>query len=210
MVPPMPRRAKRRPDEPGRDKLIAAGRHVFGEHGFDAATTAQIADRAAISKSVLYHYFGSKADLYRAILEVDTRELLDKVAAAVATVSPAGPRLRPGIDAYLRFLWERPASWRLLLRDAPSDPGLLQLHDRLRQERATALGALLSRPGKASHGVAAQALYTELLTIAIRAFADWWYDHRDTERDRVLEAILDFAAAGTGQLTGSGHEQRAV
>jgi len=72
-----------------------------------------------VAKSVLYHYFDSKAALYEAILEAQTYELLERVAAAVPGDHGA-PRLRAGIDAYLRFLAERPPAWRLLVRDPPA------------------------------------------------------------------------------------------
>src|SRR3954454_14328053 len=105
----MPRRANIRPDEAGRDRILEAGRTVFGEHGFDATSIAEIGERADIAKSVLYHHFGSKAGLYEAILEADGRELIAAVAAAVAPQGEGdGPRLRPGIDAFLRFLQEHP------------------------------------------------------------------------------------------------------
>src|SRR4051812_2735285 len=120
----MPRRAKIRPDEPGDEKILDAARAVFGEQGYDAASIAEIGLRAGISKSVLYHYFGSKAGLYRAIVERGAAELVATVAAAVPTPDDPGPRLRPGVDAFLRFLSEHPDTWRLMTRDAPSDAEL--------------------------------------------------------------------------------------
>src|SRR5919204_4404963 len=95
----MPRRAKVRPDEPGREKILDAARETFGERGFDATSIAEIGRRAAISKSVLYHYFGSKAGLYAALLEHDAGALVKAVAAAVPPLGDVeAPRLRPGID----------------------------------------------------------------------------------------------------------------
>src|SRR5436190_19970491 len=110
----MPRRAKIRPDEPGREKVLVAGLELFGERGYDATSIAEIGLRAGIAKSVLYHYFGSKAGLYEEVAVAQTRELVATVAAAVPD-DPDAPRLRPGVDAYLAFLAERPPTWRLLL-----------------------------------------------------------------------------------------------
>ena len=76
----MPRRAKLRPDEPGREKVLEAGLELFGERGYHATSIAEIGRRAGISKSVLYHYFGSKAGLYEAIVEAETHDLLESVA----------------------------------------------------------------------------------------------------------------------------------
>src|SRR2546423_4065625 len=116
----VPGRAKTSPDEPGRDKVLAAGLELFGERGYHATSIAEIGLRAGIAKSVLYHYFASKAGLYEEIAATQTRELVAAVGEAVPA-DPDAPRLRAGVDAYLAFLAARPAAWRLLLRDPPAD-----------------------------------------------------------------------------------------
>lgn len=187
----MPRRAKLRPDEPGRDKVLSAALELFGERGYHATSIAEIGERAGIAKSVLYHYFGSKAGLYVAIAESEAAALMQRVAAAVPD-DPQAPRLRAGVDAVLSFLEERPASWRLLLRDAPADPELASLYARLSAEREAALVGLLVSPSKR----AAAPAHIGLVVTGIRAFASWWYEHRDVPRQQVVEAIVDFARAG--------------
>jgi len=119
----VPRRANLRPDEPGREKVLDAGRELFAQRGYHATSIAEIGERAGIAKSVLYHHFGSKAGLYEAIVDAETDALVARVGEAVPSDAGA-PRLRAGVDAYLGFLAERPDSWRLLLRDPPVDPEL--------------------------------------------------------------------------------------
>src|SRR3954466_13311072 len=144
----MPRRAKIRPDEPGREKVLAAALELFGERGYHATSIADIGLRAGISKSVLYHYFGSKAGLYELIAETEGEALLERVAAAVPA-DPDAPRVRAGIDAFLAFLAERPATWRLLVRDPPADPELIAVHERIVGERGEALAPLPAQPADA-------------------------------------------------------------
>ncbi|HBC85557.1 MAG TPA: DUF1956 domain-containing protein [Lentisphaeria bacterium] len=50
-----------------RDKLISAGMEVFGEYGFDGATTRMIASRAGVNLAAIPYYFGSKKELYNAV-----------------------------------------------------------------------------------------------------------------------------------------------
>jgi AcrR family transcriptional regulator len=191
----VPRRAKIRPDEPGREKVLDAGLELFGERGYHATSIAEIGERAGIAKSVLYHYFDSKAALYEAILEAQTNELLERVAAAVPG-DPGAPRLRAGIDAYLRFLAERPPAWRLLVRDPPADPALIEVHERLARQRTAGLATLLAPAGKRAKA----APHVELVGTAIRAFAAWWYEHRDVPQEQIAEAIHDVARAGARHL----------
>jgi AcrR family transcriptional regulator len=199
----MPRRAKVRPDEPGRDKVLEAGLELFGSHGYDATSIADIGERAGVAKSVLYHYFSSKAELYRAIAEAETRALLEHVGAAVPPEANA-PRLRPGIDAYLEFLSQRPATWRLLLRDPPADPGLRELHARLAGKRAAALAGLLAGPEK----LADDAPHVQLVATAVLVFAGWWYEHREIPRSQIVDAIADVAGAASSRIQPVPSEKR--
>lgn len=48
--------------------ILAAGRVEFADRGFEGARVDAIADRAGANKRLLYHYFGNKEDLYRAVL----------------------------------------------------------------------------------------------------------------------------------------------
>jgi AcrR family transcriptional regulator len=190
----MPRRANVRPDEAGLGRVLDAGLRLFGERGYEATSIADIGEAAGIAKSVLYHYFDSKAALYTAILEAQTDDLVARVASAIPPGN--GPRLRPAVDAYLGFLAQRPEAWRLLLREPPADPDLADIHRRLAAERAAGLGELLATADKRAQDPA----HVELVSTAIRTFATWWYDHRDVPRERVVEAVMDMAEAGARRL----------
>jgi hypothetical protein len=96
------------------------------------------------------------------------------------------------VDAYLGFLAERPAAWRLLVREPPADRALAEVHRRLAAGRAGALTELLAEPAKRSR----QAAHVELVAVAIRTFASWWYDHRDIPQEQIADAIMDVARAG--------------
>ena len=64
----------RNPELTKRDILVAA-REEFCEHGLDGARVDRIAVRAAANKRLLYHYFGNKEALYRAVLLAAYREI---------------------------------------------------------------------------------------------------------------------------------------
>ena len=52
-----------------RKKLLTAARLEFARHGFAGARVDEIAERAAVNKQLVYHYFGDKDALYLAVLE---------------------------------------------------------------------------------------------------------------------------------------------
>jgi AcrR family transcriptional regulator len=175
--------------------VLAAGLELFGERGYNATSIAEIGLRAGIAKSVLYHYFGSKAGLYEEIAAAQTRELIAVVGEAVPA-DPDAPRLRMGVDAYLAFLAERPAAWRLLLRDPPAEPELVAIHERLARDREQALNRLLTRQAKLGR----EQPQAGLVGTAIRAFAAWWYEHPEIPREVVVDAIMDVAAAAARHI----------
>jgi AcrR family transcriptional regulator len=52
-----------------RKRILDAARYVFGANGYDAATNKEIAETAGITTGAIYHYFGSKRDLYVAVFD---------------------------------------------------------------------------------------------------------------------------------------------
>jgi AcrR family transcriptional regulator len=184
--------------EGGRSRILEAALTAFAERGYDAASIAEIGQRAGVAKSVMYHHFGSKAGLYEAVVEKQTEDIVEAVAAAVPD-DPAAPRLRAGVDAYFQFLKSRPTVWRLLVRDPPVEPALADVHRRLQDQRARVLTSLLTQ--ERHRGRADKALFADLLTTAIRAYASWWYEHPRAPRTRVVDAVMAFTGAGARHLS---------
>src|SRR5881409_2528956 len=81
---PAARRTSRLPRGARRKQLLAAAQDVFVAQGFHAAAMDDIADRAGVSKPVLYQHFPGKRELYLALLEQQVDELTDRVRQAMA------------------------------------------------------------------------------------------------------------------------------
>src|SRR5213079_2294618 len=83
--PSKPRRAGTRlvPRAVREEQMLGVAGDVFAERGFHAASMDEIADRADISKPMLYAYFGSKEGLYSAYVERAGADLLARMDAAV-------------------------------------------------------------------------------------------------------------------------------
>lgn len=79
------------------EKIIRAASRVFAEHGYAATKTADIAELAQLPKPNIYYYFGSKENLYRAVLESVTEPLL---AASEPFEQHADPVI--ALTAYIR------------------------------------------------------------------------------------------------------------
>src|SRR5690242_1359466 len=71
----------RAPDR-SRKRILAAALREFSAKGLAGARVNAIAGRASINKRMLYHYFGNKKDLFRAVLEHKMAERMAWLASA--------------------------------------------------------------------------------------------------------------------------------
>jgi TetR/AcrR family transcriptional regulator, cholesterol catabolism regulator len=75
------------------DELVAAAAREFAVHGYDQTTMARLARATGLATGALYHYFGSKEQLLRAICDQLMEPLLaraQQLCAQDAGVDPAG------------------------------------------------------------------------------------------------------------------------
>ena len=77
-----------------RRQLLEAGARVFTERSYNTVSMSDVAKEAGISKGLLYHYFSSKQDLFRATLEVAAAELYAQVAPTTNCRCRSGWRRR--------------------------------------------------------------------------------------------------------------------
>ena len=85
-------------------QLLRAAQDVFVAQGFHAAAMDDIADRAGVSKPVLYQHFPGKRELYLALLEQQVDELTDRVRQAMAGTEDNRTRVDGAVGAYFDFI----------------------------------------------------------------------------------------------------------
>ena len=95
--------AKQRPrdSEATRRRILGAAKAEFAAHGLGGARVDEIAERAEANKRMIYHYFGSKEDLFQAVIEeayLDIREA--EQALALDHLSPPA-----ALEKLVRFTW---------------------------------------------------------------------------------------------------------
>ncbi|MEN2514812.1 TetR/AcrR family transcriptional regulator [Gordonia polyisoprenivorans] len=77
--------------EPGaRERLVLAAVDLFNEHGYDATTVAQIADRAGVTRSTFFRHFSDKREVLVAGQETLSRLMAEGIAEAPADATPLG------------------------------------------------------------------------------------------------------------------------
>ena len=101
--------------------LVTAARRLWGERGYAAASTPEIAAAAGVTRGAMYHQFPDKAKLFEAVLEEVESDVITRLGGAVAARQPKTPAdaLRIAADAWLDIASE-PEVRQLVLLDAPS------------------------------------------------------------------------------------------
>ena len=109
-----------------RRAILDAAETLFAKRGFEAVSLQEIGDTAGLSRGTPNYFFGSKQDLYVAVLE---RAFADREEATTRAFAPVrawcdSPRARPlrepltrAIESYMSFLLARPAFVRLIVRE---------------------------------------------------------------------------------------------
>jgi len=88
------RRVRRRDAVATRDALLAAGRELFAERGYDGVPVAAIAQEAGVNKAMINYHFGGKRGLYRAIVGSTFAEIVAGVEKLAESSRPAPEVLR--------------------------------------------------------------------------------------------------------------------
>lgn len=75
-----------------RERLIEAGIDVFGQHGFEGASTRRLAGEAGVNIAAIPYYFGSKEGLYRAVAENIVRRVRERMDPEIAAANALAMR----------------------------------------------------------------------------------------------------------------------
>lgn len=150
----MPARAAKRPGRrPGdnltRAAILAAARAQFAELGFDAASVRGIARAADVDPALVLHYFGSKAALFAAALEIpfDAEEVVERIVK--------GPRAQLGrrLARFFLSIWDDPSrrqALMALMRAATTSPDAADLlRERIGERVLRPVGEHLGGPDAA-------------------------------------------------------------
>lgn len=102
---------------------MEAAQSVFVESGYHATAMDEIADRAQVSKPVLYQHFPGKLDLYLALLDTHTNELPDLVQAALDSTTDNAARVAAAVEAFFDFVNRKDAAFRMVFEsDLVNEP----------------------------------------------------------------------------------------
>jgi AcrR family transcriptional regulator len=188
-----------------RELILEASRECFAEGGYHQTSLGDIAERAGVSKALLYEHFASKRELHAAMLEAHVHELIERINEALVDADPGEGRLRAGLEAFFTFIEERRGASAILLRNT-GDPDVAEWLSRLREAIGVQVVALMTEEAEqliredpelrgAIEMIAQQQIG------AIQSLADWWGEHREVPKEAVIQTAMDFAWLGMERVS---------
>jgi AcrR family transcriptional regulator len=122
-------RSNRLPRHERRRQLLDAALEVFVSQGYHAAAMDEIAERAGVSKPVLYQHFPGKLELYLALLDESVDTLVETVRDALRSNPDPKQRVAATFGAYFEYVGGKGQAYRLVFESDLSNESAVR--DRL-------------------------------------------------------------------------------
>jgi AcrR family transcriptional regulator len=148
-------RGGRLPRNERRVQLLDSALEVFVAQGYHAAAMDDIAERAGVSKPVLYQHFPGKLDLYLALLDVSCDRIIDNCRAALASTPDNKTRVAAAMAAFYSYVAAENGAFRLVFEsDLTSEPAVREHVERVTSQCAAMIADVIhddtGLPGEAS------------------------------------------------------------
>src|SRR5689334_12511135 len=138
-------RGVRLPRTARRAQLLAAAQDVFVTNGYHAAAMDEIAERAGVSKPVLYQHFPGKLELYLALLDESRDALVDTVRTALSSTQDNKQRVTATFVAFFDFVSGAGEAFRLVFEsDLGNEPAVRERLDATMNECAEMISRVIS------------------------------------------------------------------
>ncbi len=100
------------------EKLILdTATELFGERGKNGVGTAEIAKKAGVNKAMIFYYFDSKDDLYRAAFKKTLEEFIGTISNKISGVEPGLPMVEAFVREHIAFLQEKQIMVKFIVRE---------------------------------------------------------------------------------------------
>lgn len=195
-----------------RQQLLQVGAALFAERPYAEVWVEQVAERAGVSRGLLYHYFPTKRDFLLGIVAAESERLQQFIDAHQDL--PPREQLSLAVDAYLAYAAGHPHGFRALHRAAESDAEVQAIKEEYlaRTERRIVAGLAPGSSGPvggSGGGSGGGGMPPEALRIVARGWMAFvieaclqWLDRpalpREQLRELCVRALLGAVRAGTG------------
>lgn len=138
-------RGNRLPRKERRAQLLESALEVFVAQGYHAAAMDDIAERAGVSKPVLYQHFPGKLDLYLALLDESCSTVIASCREALASTPDNKHRVAATVKAFYEYVAHDTGAFRLVFEsDLTSEPAVRAQVERVTAETADLVAEVIA------------------------------------------------------------------
>lgn len=188
-----------------REQLIRIGRSLFSERGYEATSIEEIAQRATVSKPVVYEHFGGKEGLYAVVVDREMATLHHAITSSLSTHKNLAPhssrlRLERVTLALLTYVEESPEGFRILVRDSPVSAAEGTYSSLLNEAIGQVEYLLAADFVKRDLGRDLAGLYAQALVGVVSSSATWWLDVRTPSKEVMATHLVNLCWNGLAHL----------
>ncbi len=195
-IPDARPRGTRLPRPARRRQLLSAAQEVFVSHGYHSAAMDEIAERAGVSKPVLYQHFPGKLELYLALLDESVDELAAIMRDALESTTENRQRVIATFGAFFDFVAGEGESFRLVFEsDLSNEPAVRARLERILQACAEMISEIIREDAGISDAEA-HLLGMGLVGMAQVSARYWLSANQSIPKDAAEELIARLAWRG--------------
>ncbi|WP_425306134.1 TetR/AcrR family transcriptional regulator [Actinomyces succiniciruminis] len=182
-----------------REQLIAVARALFAEKGFEATSIEEIANRAKVSKPVVYEHFGGKEGLYAVIVDRELTAISTTITQALKSSSSASVIVERAALALLTYIEESSDGFRIL---SATNTHSSDTYSTLLADVAIQVSGLLAKQFS-THGLDPRTapLYAQMLVGIVAMPSQWWLDNPAMSKEEVAAHMVNLAWNGLRAMT---------
>jgi len=191
-------RGARMPRRERRAQLLESALEVFVAQGYHAAAMDDIAERAGVSKPVLYQHFPGKLELYLALLDRSCDQIIDNCRAALESTEDNKLRVGATMDVFYEYVAHDTGAFRLVFEsDLTNEPAVREQVDRVTTECAALIAGVIQQDTGFSDE-ASRLLAVSLVGMAQVSARFWLTEAGGLARDEAAALVAGLAWRGIG------------
>jgi AcrR family transcriptional regulator len=181
------------------ESILETARKKFGKYGIQKTSLHEIARMAKVAKATIYNYFGSKDEIYLAVLNREVNEVITNVSAVVEKAASPVDKLKAFLHAKFHYMKE---AINILNLDREGIDTLLprtgNIRDRLFAKEVNILRTILEKGiDEGIFCISNIMLTAQAIAYALRGFeATWLLREHDSELGIYLENLSDMLCKG--------------
>lgn len=193
---PMSKRAEYLGPEKRRPLVLDAALSIFAEGGFADAAMSAIAERAEVSKAVLYDCFpGGKQQIFYALLDRSQQHFQETILAVTERTNkmPLGDALLEWVNHFLDYATEHPASFRLIFGEVGT------ADEAIAAKAETAKQAIVEKMGERTYQIMEEAgvpitpiagIYNKAMVASAEEMARWVLADPSLPKRKIAKALV--------------------